>query len=135
MEKTAFLWCPVRKKYVADRPEERIRLRVIAYLEARQYPLSAMQVEYKVGQAGRFDLAVFTRGGDIWLLVECKQAPLHKAHTDVALEAQVQLRRYARELAKRWKVHYLGIVIGDKLYWFDYIAGQWLQELPPYPAL
>jgi hypothetical protein len=128
------LWCPIRKKYVADRPEERIRLRVIKDLQARGYPLSAMQVEYQVGEAGRFDLAVFTRSGDIWMLVECKQSFPGKSHTDIAQLAQAQLRRYAQALEKRWKVYYLGIAIGERFYCLNHETKKWESEIPPYPA-
>jgi len=128
------LWCPVRNKHIADRPEERIRLWVIERLRAHGYPLSAMQVEYKVGNAGRFDLAVFTPSGDIWLLVECKQASPYKDPLQLAMQARVQLERYARALEKRWRVHHLGLAFGQRLYCLDYLTGQWLQEVPPYPS-
>jgi hypothetical protein len=134
MTERGSLWCPIRRKYVADRPEERIRLRVIKDLQARGYPLSAMQVEYQVGEAGRFDLAVFTRSGDIWMLVECKQSFPSKSHTDIALLAQAQLRRYAQALEKRWKVYYLGIAIGERFYCLNHETKKWEPEIPPYPA-
>ena len=134
MKEKNTLWCPVRKKYIADRPEERIRLWVIEYLRAYGYPLTAMQVEYMVGRAGRFDLAVFTPRGDIWLLIECKQDAPCKDSLQIAMQARVQLERYARALEKRWQVHYLGIVIGERFYCLDYSTWGWLQEIPSYPT-
>jgi Holliday junction resolvase-like predicted endonuclease len=134
MTERGSLWCPIRKKYVADRPEERIRLRVIKDLQERGYPLSAMQVEYRVGEAGRFDLAVFTRSGDIWMLVECKQSFPGKSYADIAQLAQAQLRRYAQALEKRWKVYYLGIAIGERFYCLNHTSKKWEPEIPPYPA-
>jgi len=128
------LWCPVRRKYLADRPEERVRLRVIETLRARGYPLSAIQAEYQIGEAGRFDIAVFTRSGEIWMLVECKHALPGRAQTDLVLAARAQVGRYAHALQKRWKVHYLGIAVGDQLYCVHYPTGQWIREIPPYPA-
>lgn len=128
------LWCPVRQKHLADRPEERVRLCLIERLRELGYPLSAMQVEYQVGRAGRFDLAVFTRSGDIWMLVECKQALPGQAWTDIALAARAQAGRYAQALEGRWKVHYLGIAIGEQLHCFHYPTRQWIREIPPYPA-
>lgn len=135
MKKKNTLWCPVRKKYITDRPEERIRLRVIEYLRSCGYPLTAMQVEYRVGSAGRFDLAVFTPGGDIWLLIECKQEATCQDSLRVAIQARFQLQRYARAIEKRWRVHYLGIVIGERFYCLEHLTGRWLQELPSYPTL
>ncbi len=135
MKEKNTLWCPVRKKYIADRPEERIRLWVIEYLRAYGYPLTAMQVEYMVGGAGRFDLAVFTPRGDIWLLIECKQDAPYKDPLQIAMQARLQLLRYARAIEKRWRVHYLGIVIGESFYCLEHSTGRWLQELPSYPTL
>ena len=135
MKEKNTLWCPVRKKCIADRPEERIRLRVIEYLRACGYPLTAMQVEYMVGRAGRFDLAVFTPKGDIWLLIECKQDAPSKDSLQAVMRARLQLMRYARAIEKRWRVHYLGIVIGERFYCLEHSTGRWLQGIPSYPAL
>jgi len=134
MEGVKGLWCPVRKMYLSDRPEERVRLRVIEKLSALGYPLSAMQVEYQVGEVGRFDLAVFTRSGEIWMLVECKQALSGQAGNKIALAARAQVGRYAQALEKRWKVHHLALAIGDQFYCIHYPTRQWIREIPPYPA-
>jgi hypothetical protein len=129
------LWCPVRKRHVADRPEERIRQAFIQYLLRQGYPLSALQVEYQVGEAGRFDVAVFTRTGDVWLLVECKQRLATHSVVQVLSAAQAQLRRYATALGRRWTVYYLGLVVGSEVYYMDYTTGTWLHQIPPYPQL
>jgi hypothetical protein len=47
MEGVKGLWCPVRKMYLSDRPEERVRLRVIEKLRALGYPAFGHAVEYQ----------------------------------------------------------------------------------------
>ena len=68
------IWDVVRKQWVQDTPEERVRQQVIGWLLERGIPASAIGVEKKVsvyGRLTRFALLVF-RGGLPWLVVECK---------------------------------------------------------------
>jgi hypothetical protein len=67
---------PVRHKFVVLTPEEWVRQHLIAYLNlVKKYPLSVIGVEKQLilnKQLKRFDLVVFSRNGNPFLLVECK---------------------------------------------------------------
>ncbi|PIF06115.1 MAG: restriction endonuclease subunit R [Draconibacterium sp.] len=76
---------PVRKKYVVLTPEEWVRQNFMEYLkQEKQYPPSLMSVEKKVlvnGMAKRFDLLVYKRNGDPFLIAEFK-SPMLKIGQD-----------------------------------------------------
>ena len=67
---------PIRKKWVALTPEEHVRQFLIAYLaEQMQYPTGLLSVEKMIQVATRkkrFDLVVFNRSHQPWMLAECK---------------------------------------------------------------
>lgn len=67
---------PVRHKYVALTPEEWVRQHLIQYLiTIKGYPISIIGVEKQLllnRQPKRFDLVVFARNAEPFLLVECK---------------------------------------------------------------
>ena len=67
---------PVRHKFVTLTPEEWVRQHLIAYLVTNKgYPLSVIGVEKQLllnKLPKRFDLVVFARNGNPFLLVECK---------------------------------------------------------------
>lgn len=95
---TVMIFDIVRKKYVVLTPEEWVRQHVVHYLvEKKGYALSLIAVEREIelyGLRRRFDIVVFDRTGNPWLLVECK-APT------VALSQKVfdQVFRYNLTLA------------------------------------
>lgn len=70
------IYDPVRHKYVVLTPEEWVRQHLILYLSlVKKFPLSIMGVEKQLmlnKQPKRFDLVVFSRNGNPYLLVECK---------------------------------------------------------------
>jgi hypothetical protein len=70
------IYDPVRHKYVYLTPEEWVRQHLIAYLiQFKGYPISMIGVEKKLllnKQPKRFDLVVFSRKAQPFLLVECK---------------------------------------------------------------
>jgi len=70
------IYDPVRHKFVVLTPEEWVRQHLIAYLTlVKNYPLSVIGVEKQLilnKQSKRFDLVVFSRNGNPFLLVECK---------------------------------------------------------------
>ena len=76
---TVMIFDIVRKKYVVLTPEEWVRQHVVHYLvEKKGYAISRVAVEREIelyGLKRRFDIVVFDRSGNPWLLVECK-APL-----------------------------------------------------------
>jgi len=86
------LRCRVRKRWVALEPEEWVRQHIVAALVDSGWPLGRMVLEHPVrfGQvAGRIDIAVFDRAGNVELAVEVKapQVPLNVGVAD-------QLGRY-----------------------------------------
>ncbi|MCX7980343.1 MAG: type I restriction enzyme HsdR N-terminal domain-containing protein [Bacteroidia bacterium] len=123
------VWDRVRKKAVAATPEEQVRQRFIAFLQGIGCPLSAIQVEYKVGN-GRFDVAVWRPEGDLWLLAECK-AVSHLIEEKAWLQARMQLARYLRALPP---VRYGAVVINEKMWWWRIDTGEVLTAVPTYPA-
>ena len=66
----------IRKKYVVLTPEEWVRQHVIHYLiEQKKVPATLIAVEREISLYGlrrRFDIVVFDRAGQTWVLVECK---------------------------------------------------------------
>jgi hypothetical protein len=68
---------PVRKKWVSLTPEEWVRQNFLQYLlQVKGYPpaLISVEKEIKVGELRkRYDIVVYDRGTQPWLLVECKQ--------------------------------------------------------------
>ena len=70
------IYDPVRHKYVALTPEEWVRQHLIAYLtQVKGYPISIMGVEKQLilnKKLKRFDLVVFSRKAQPYILVECK---------------------------------------------------------------
>ena len=67
---------PVRHKYVTLTPEEWVRQNLISYLaHVKGYPVSMIGVEKQLmlnKLSKRFDLVVFGRNANPFLLVECK---------------------------------------------------------------
>lgn len=102
---TVMIFDIVRKKYVVLTPEEWVRQHVVHYLvEKKGYAISRVAVEREIelyGLKRRFDIVVFDRSGNPWLLVECK-APA------VALTQKVfdQVFRYNLTLAAPYDSHY-----------------------------
>ncbi len=92
-----FVFCAVRKKFLALTPEEWVRQHLIAFLHNDLgYPLSLMKIERQVkgGQrTKRADLIIFNTKGMPNLLVECK-APTEKLDR----ETFFQVGRYNRYL-------------------------------------
>lgn len=88
---------PVRKKWLVLTPEEHVRQYLLHYfIHNMQYPAPLIAVEKKIlvnGIEKRFDIAVYNRNHQPWLLVECKapEVPV----TDVTLH---QLLRYNNHL-------------------------------------
>ena len=93
----------IRKKYVILTPEEWVRQNFIHFLiESRQYPKALIKLEFGVKYnelAGRSDITVFDRKGEIFMLVECK-AP----HIAVSNEVFAQASRYNIRLKAKYMV-------------------------------
>ena len=70
------IWDSIRKQWVRLTPEEWVRQNFVQYLLlVKQYPASYIAVEkrMKLGELNkRFDLMVFDKAAQPWMLVECK---------------------------------------------------------------
>ena len=70
------IWDELRKQWVRLTPEEWVRQNFIQYLLlVKSYPASYIAVERKIklGELNkRFDLMVFDRAAQPWMLIECK---------------------------------------------------------------
>ena len=103
------LRCAIRRKEVADTPEERVRQKLVAFLERGcGVPRRAISVEVDLktlglDATGRADLVVWKSGsGDVrrpWLLAECK-APGEL----VEAEVEGQVARYLQGMSPDWVV-------------------------------
>jgi hypothetical protein len=72
----SLIYDPIRRQYFVQTPEEVVRQLLIQYfLEEKKFPQNRIAVEklLKVeNQAKRFDLLVFDKNAQPWMLVECK---------------------------------------------------------------
>src|SRR5689334_8668153 len=71
-----FVFDPVRRKWLVLTPEEQVRQYLLAHLTGTmQYPQSLIAVEKKImvgAMHKRFDIVVYDRTHNPWMLVECK---------------------------------------------------------------
>lgn len=121
---------PVRKKWLVLTPEEHVRQHFLAYLTNRlQYPASLIAVEKKImvgTMAKRYDIVVYNRDHQPWMLVECKapEVPI----TELALN---QLLQYHSKL----NCAYWVLTNGHQTFCADARDVQqikWMTELPLY---
>lgn len=125
-----FVFDPVRKKWLVLTPEEHVRQYLLQYfIHKINYPASLIAVEKQIMSGSvvkRFDIVVYNRTHQPWLLVECKapevsitQATLH------------QLLNYQRALQCRYWV----VSNGHSLYCADAADInniKWSEDLPTY---
>lgn len=77
--------CAIRKKWLVLTPEEWVRQNFVQWLVmVMQYPQSLIAVEKEIrvnGLKKRFDILVYDRLHQPWMLVECKShtVPLHES--------------------------------------------------------
>ena len=121
---------PVRKKWLVLTPEEQVRQYLLAHLtEALQYPQSLIAVEKKImvgAMAKRFDIVVYDRTHNPWMLIECKAPEI--AITQAAL---MQLLNYQRTI----QCGYWMLSNGHQHFCADarnVSAINWLETLPAY---
>lgn len=120
---------PVRKKWVALTPEEHVRQYVLLYmLEVLQYPASLIAVERSItvnNLPKRFDIVVYDRSHQPWMLVECK-AP----EVPVTEKTLHQLLNYQQTIQCR----YWMLTNGYQVFCADHVPGrvEWLLALPGY---
>ena len=97
------IFCIVRKRWIRITPEEWVRQNFLLYLtEVLQYPLSLIAVEkqlYLGELKKRFDIVVFDKTAQPFLIVECKE--MNVALSETVLQ---QVLRYNINLQARYVV-------------------------------
>ncbi len=124
------VWDIIRKKWIILTPEEHVRQYMIHYLtNSIKYPIAMLAVEKTIivgGMKRRFDIVVYNRKHEPWMLVECK-AP------DVPVNPAVlhQLLGYQRIIQSSYWLLTNGIdtLCADARNTDDII---WLDSLPLY---
>jgi hypothetical protein len=97
----AQLFDPIRQKWVARTPEEWVRQQFLQLLiSTHAYPKTLIAVEKSIALGSltkRFDILVYDRTHQPWMMVECKSA-------EVALDESVlhQLLRYNSSVPVRY---------------------------------
>jgi hypothetical protein len=92
------IFCICRKRWVILTPEEWVRQNFLQYLvHVLNYPLSLIAVERKVPvgeMSKRFDIVVFSRNAEPYLIVECKEmkVPLNDDVLHQALRYNMNIR-------------------------------------------
>lgn len=73
---TVMIFDIIRKKYVVLTPEEWVRQHIVHYLiEHKNFPSISIALEREIDLYGlrrRFDIVVFERNGNPYLVIECK---------------------------------------------------------------
>jgi len=120
----------IRKKWLLLTPEEHVRQYLLHYMtDVLQYPAGMIAVEKTLmvhGQPKRYDIAVYDRNHNPWMLVECKAPEV--AITEAALH---QLLQYHSTIPCPYWV----LNNGQSLYCADardVYNIQWLDALPAY---
>lgn len=80
-EETDLIFDPIRRKWVVLTPEEWVRQNMIQWLvQVHRIPAAFIAVEKAIGigeKLRRFDILVYNRQHQPWLLVECKSLDVH----------------------------------------------------------
>lgn len=121
---------PVRKRWLILTPEEHVRQYIIQVLVQKMgYPVTMLSVEKQIevnGMAKRFDVVVYGKGHNPWMLVECKAPDI--MITEATLH---QLLNYQRSIQGKYWL----LTNGHQNLCADannIEAIKWLSELPAY---
>ena len=126
-----FVFDAIRKIWLVLTEEEWVRQNFIQYLVAElHYPVTLIAVEKELelnGLKKRFDVLVYDRNHQPWMLIECK-APLQVLN-DAALQ---QVLRYHMSIP----VPFLIITNGKTTYGWEKVEGELksLDKLPEWPS-
>lgn len=121
---------PIRKKWLVLTPEEHVRQYLLQHLiETHNYPSGLIAVEKKImvgAMAKRFDVVVYSRSHQPWLLAECKAPDV--TITEAALHQLLQYQRTTQ-------CQYWLLTNGHQTYCADACNPEqilWLDQLPAY---
>jgi hypothetical protein len=123
------LWNPIHRKALKNRPEERVRLRILEYLICGGWSKHRISTEEMIGSvrkddAKRTDLVCYTRGFEPWLLVECKAENIK-----LSAKTALQIAQYNRQI----EAPYLLITNGKTDHWYSLEEENPMQPLSQIP--
>lgn len=107
------LWNPVQRKALKNRPEERVRLRIMESLIQSGWSKHRISTEEAIGELGdtsmRTDIICYTQQFEPSLLVECKAE-----HVSISSKTAEQVARYNQKVS----APYLLMTNGVTDYWY-----------------
>ncbi len=128
-ENKTFIFDCIRKKFVLCTPEEWVRQHWIRWMiDNQSVPVQMIQVEkqIKVGQKQkRFDMIIYKRNGNIWLLMEFK-----KPDVEITQDTLNQINTYNISLQADYMMVSNGIV--HKLFETKNMQLNFTANLPSY---
>jgi len=109
------LWNPIYRKALVNRPEERVRLRIIEYLLDTGWSKYRISTEEKLGDEPtrsplRTDIICYSGSFDPEILIECKAEEVN-----ISEEAALQTARYNRTVG----APYLLLTNGRRDFWYQ----------------
>ncbi|MDZ7692240.1 MAG: type I restriction enzyme HsdR N-terminal domain-containing protein [Balneolaceae bacterium] len=129
-EGTKLLWNPIHKKVLKNRPEERVRLRIIEALIAAGWSKHRITTEEALkaqeSPAGRTDIICYDQNFRPQILVECKAE-----NVPISSDVAEQTARYNRTVG----APYLLMSNGITDHWYEISNQQSLKQLPSIPDL
>lgn len=124
------LWNPIHKKALKNRPEERVRLRIIEALVEAQWSKHRISTEEKLrpkeNPGGRTDVICYDQDFNPKILVECKAE-----NVPISGNVAEQTARYNRTV----EAPYLLMTNGLSDYWFRILNGQGPEQMETLPTL
>lgn len=125
------LWNPIQKKALKNRPEERVRLRIMEALVRAGWSKHRISTEEAIGELGatsmRTDIICYTQQFEPRLLVECKAE-----HISISSKTAEQVARYNQKVG----APYLLMTNGVTDYWYAIRDGvQEIKELENQPDI
>jgi len=129
--RTKKLWNPIQRKALKNRPEERVRLRIIEALVQAGWSQHRISTEEAIGELGdtsmRTDIICYTQQFEPRLLIECKAE-----HVPISAKTAEQVARYNQKVG----APYLLMTNGVSDYWYAIENGsKKVRELDSRPDL
>jgi len=128
----AYIWDPIRKKYLVLTPEEWVRQHMVAYLqESKHFPSGLINLEGGFTHrkhAYRTDIRVYNKQAEALMIIECKAPQVH-----IKEEVFKQVINYNLE----FNSPYIGVTNGLKHYCLQFKDNkyQFLDDFPDYRGL
>ena len=123
------LWNPIHRKSLKNRPEERVRLRIIEYLVRSGWSKHRITTEEAVGQLAntsmRTDIICYSQQFEPIILIECKAE-----HIPISNQTAEQVARYNQNV----KAPYLMMTNGQTDFWYE-VGKNKVQQLPAMPEI